>query len=724
MKLLFLCLLGFVSAAAGSKASLSPITRVVELLKGLSKQIEDDGSKEEDLYETYVCWGKSVIEEKTNSNAAANSKLDELTAYIADLESGRVELTSERANLEKDIEELMADLELAKNNRNAENKDFLEAEAEMTKAITALQSARDVLKEATKDSKKSALVAMRQSLNGGIVALAEKQAHLRDAVEFGQRFLSKGDALFLRRVLLGDVPKVDWKKLNRKATFKMSYKARSGKIQEVLAKIHQTFKTNLKDAQDKEKDSVASYEKLSKAKQGQLDTAQSALTKQESENGARGMSKQNAKDEVASLTKQVADDGKFIKDTTQALEDKKGEWKKRSTLRSAELAAISKAISILHNDDSRDVMKKSFASQGFLFLQTEQSSQATTANNAAAALRDAARRSGDDRLAVLASSLANADPSSVKNRFDPVIKAVDKMIAILKADEQKDLDTKQTCEEDRMTDTQKAITAGRAIDDMSDTITRLTSEIAELQKEMDKLQAEHDKVSDELKKAADIRKGENTNWKKTDADDEAAAQTVKTAQGVIEKFYKDNGLSLAQQAKGPGDAPKPPPSTWEGDYGGKTGESMGIVALLSMVHEDIIKDQASAKADEDKAQTEFDKFKKDSEDQMKELMSDKNARSKTKGEKGTEKSDTEKSRTTKKGALSATLEKISKANPNCEYYLVNYPLRRKNRQIEIDGLEKAKAILNGGTFNAGPDPNRDITPGDAASANFLQSGRK
>jgi len=554
------------------------------------------------------------------------------------------------------------------------------------------------LKEATKDSKKSALVAMRQSLNGGITALAEKQAHLRDAVEFGQRFLSKGDALFLRRVLLGDVPKVDWKKLNRKATFKMSYKARSGKIQEVLAKIHQTFKTNLKDAQDKEKDSVASYDKLSKAKQGQLDTAQSALTKQESENGARGMSKQNAKDEVASLTKQVADDGKFIKDTTQALEDKKGEWKKRSTLRSAELAAISKAISILYNDDSRDLMKKSFASQGFLFLQTEQSSQATTANNAAAALRDAARRSGDDRLAVLASSLANADPSSVKNRFDPVIKAVDKMIAILKADEQKDLDTKQTCEEDRMTDTQKAITAGRAIDDMSDTITRLTSEIAELQKEMDKLQAEHDKVSDELKKAADIRKGENTNWKKTDADDEAAAQTVKTAQGVIEKFYKDNGLSLAQQAKGPGDAPKPPPSTWEGDYGGKTGESIGIVALLSMVHEDIIKDQASAKADEDKAQTEFDKFKKDSEDQLKELMSDKNARSKTKGEKGTEKSDTEKSRTTKKGALSATLEKISKANPNCEYYLVNYPLRRKNRQIEIDGLEKAKAILKGGSF--------------------------
>ena len=32
----------------------------------------------------------------------------------------------------------------------------------------------------------------------------------------------------------------DWKKLNRKAVFKMKYKARSGKIQEILADILQT----------------------------------------------------------------------------------------------------------------------------------------------------------------------------------------------------------------------------------------------------------------------------------------------------------------------------------------------------------------------------------------------------------------------------------------------------------------------------------------------------
>merc|ERR1711977_741281 len=107
---------------------LSPVTRVVELLKGLSNQVEKEGKVEEGLYEDFVCWGKSVINQKTESNAAAQSRIDELETYIADLDSGRIELTSERADLEKDIAELMADMESATALRNKEHEDFLEAE--------------------------------------------------------------------------------------------------------------------------------------------------------------------------------------------------------------------------------------------------------------------------------------------------------------------------------------------------------------------------------------------------------------------------------------------------------------------------------------------------------------------------------------------------------------------------------------------------------------------
>ena len=226
-------------------------------------------------------------------------------------------------------------------------------------------------------------------------------------------------------MLLGDVPNVDWKKLNRKATFKMAYKARSFKIQDVLKKMHQTFTSNLKDATDKEADAKADYDKLYKSKEGQLTAAQQALNKMESEGGAKGMSRQDSQDEVNALKKQVQNDEKFIKQTKAALAAKKKSWAVRSDLRAGELAAISKAISILYNDDARDLMKKSFDSQ--FFLQVRQSSHMALGQKAGVAIREAAQRSGDQRLLALATDLGKP-MKSVKGRFDPIIKSINRHV--------------------------------------------------------------------------------------------------------------------------------------------------------------------------------------------------------------------------------------------------------------------------------------------------------
>jgi hypothetical protein len=702
--------------------SLSPVTRVVELLQGLSKQVEKEGKIEEGLYEDYVCWGKSVINQKTASNAAAEGRIDELEQYIADLESGRIELTSERGDLEKDISELMNDMESATALRKKEHADFLEAEDEMDKAVKALKSAIDTLDEATKDHKEGVLLAVRSRLNGaakngGMAELAQHQAALKQAVELGDRFLAKADAMFLKRMLMGDVPKVDWKKLNRKATFKMAYKARSFKIQGVLKKMHQTFTINLKDARQTEADSKGEYDKLTKAKQGQLDAARDALNKMEGENGAKGMSKQESQDEVDALKQQVKDDSKFIGQTTKALADKKASWKVRSDLRAGELAAISKAIYILSNDDAKDLFKKSFDSQ---FLQVEQTSHKAMAGRAEKALKDAAARSGDRRLLALVAAFAG--PKSVKTKFDPIIKAIEKMIKQLESEEEGDLDIKQTCEKDRMENTRSAILDSREIDEMTDKITALTEEIAQCKKEIEELKAEFKATKEARDKAQRMRDDENKAWKETDADDKAAAETVASAKEVLEGFYKDNMLGFVQKAKQPvtgmaaGEAPPPPPASWEGGYGGKTGESQGIVAIMEMVHEDIVNDRKDAKADEDASEKEFQAFKTDSEKKMKALKEEKEATEKKMGDAETDKVNTEGERSTKKGELNGMLEKIKSIDPNCEYYEVNYPMRTKNRQIEIDGLNKAKAILEGGVFDEAPDPNREIKPGDA----FLQ----
>merc|ERR1719454_779130 len=127
-----------------------------------------------------------------------------------------------------------------------------------------------------------------------------------------------------------------------------------------------------------------------------------------------------------------------------------------------------------------------------------------------------------------------------------------------------------------------------------------------------------------------------------------------SAKEVLENFYKENDLVFVQKSKQPvtgmkaGEAPPPPPATWEGGYGGKTGESMGIVAILNMVHEDIEKDRADAKADEDKSQAEYDAFKKDSEEHMAALMGEKEDTEGVMGDAETERTGVKEARGTKK----------------------------------------------------------------------------
>lgn len=702
-----------VSPNEAVRAQLSPISRVVELLNGLAETAEKEGKKEEDLYESYVCWAKTVIDTKTGTNAEATTRIDELNAYIADLDAGRIELTTERVDLEKEIKNLNQDLESMKANRNQENEDFLAAKDEMEKTIKALDSAIKVMAEATGDHTEGEFIQGQDT--EGFAARSEESQSLARAVELGHKFLTKGDAIFFQRLLTGEVPKADWKKLNRKAGFKMKYKARSFHIQDVLKKMHDTFSQNLEDAEANEQKALDDYTELKDAKTEQLTTAEDALGKMDGENGAKAMSKEDAETERDALTTQRTNDEGFIEATATDLKTKKGEWKDRQLLRAGEIEAINKAVSILHSDDARDLFKSSLKSQSF--LQVTATSKAASAGSI---LATAAKRTGDKRMAALAKSLQTPNDSmATGSHFDEVIAAIDDMVATLKSEEEIDLENKETCEKDRADDTRTAIKAARTMDERSDTIDALKVDIAEIVKTMAENVGEIKSVTEELNKAQTLRNDEHTEWEAADRDDGAAAELVDRAKGVLSDFYSENGLVFVQKKKmAPvvaGEAPPPPPSTWEAPYGGKTGESQGIVAILEMIHEDILKDKTKGKADEDKAEETFQAFKKNSEQQISTLEGANTDLEETKGQKEDDISTAKEQRGAKHDELNAVIAKINDATPSCVYNTINYPVRLENRQVEIDGLIKAKAILQGGEFPEDTS-GREIKPGDA----FLQ----
>merc|ERR1719433_2034503 len=166
---------------------------------------------------------------------------------------------------------------------------------------------------------------MVHAVSQSLEAQAANGQALEHAIALGEQFLSHGDAMFLKRLINHDVPKKDWKKLNRKADFKAKYKTRSGGILKTLKGLLFTFSSNLDEAVFKEKKAEEQHQTLMDAQKEQLSKAQDALEKMELEGAARGLSLSDAEAEIKNLKEQVENDEGYIKQVEGELEAKKGE---------------------------------------------------------------------------------------------------------------------------------------------------------------------------------------------------------------------------------------------------------------------------------------------------------------------------------------------------------------------------------------------------------------
>jgi len=688
------------AAASEGQVSYSPVSRVVQLLKALAEKVENDSKHEEDLYETYICWGKSVVSQKESSNAAANARIDRLNTYISDLENGRIELTTERVDLENEIAALTADIDQANALRTQEEKDFQAAKIEMDQAIDALTRALAVLRKGMGKN----LLSVKSTVNGAALsatfAARMEEIHLLDkAADIGAKVLGPGDAKFLRSVLTADVPVKDWKRLNAGPKYHQKYEARSVKIERLLQKLLEDFSADLQEAKDKEDSAKKLHGTLMTSKGDQKSKAETALSTLDKENGARTMAKSDAEAERDALKTQVTDDTKYITETNDAMTAKKTEWTARKQLRQDELAAISRAIGILHADDARDLFKRSYASQGYLFIQDASAvtSKRRRGRSAAELLQQVARSTHDRRitgLAVVASS----------QHFDQVIQAIDTLVATLQSEESEELTKKETCESDRAQDTRIAIQTSREIDEVTDEITALLATIQEKKAEIAEKNASITGIDSQLAEAQTIRQRENADYLVAKQDDENAAKLVQNAMTVIESFYSQHAFfQRGAKSNDPvvtaaGKAPPPPPPTWTTEYKGAKEESTGIVAILQIIKDDIDADAASATKAEQEAVAAYGVTKAALEKEKSDLLGEISTLGGQVAGHETEVSSKKSDRRGKKTDLENTLKKIQDAKSYCDYMLVNYDARTKNRQIEIDGLQKAKAILQGATF--------------------------
>merc|ERR1719408_606258 len=105
-----LCLSLLVGAFAASN-TVTPIDKVIDLIEGMKKEVEKDGSSEAKAYDEFACFCKDTTEKKSNSVKKGTDQISKLSANIADKTQEKKDDSAELVKRKREQEESKRKLE-------------------------------------------------------------------------------------------------------------------------------------------------------------------------------------------------------------------------------------------------------------------------------------------------------------------------------------------------------------------------------------------------------------------------------------------------------------------------------------------------------------------------------------------------------------------------------------------------------------------------------------
>merc|ERR1719337_150828 len=299
--------------------------------------------------------------------------------------------------------------------------------------------------------------------------------------------------------------------------------------------MKETMEADLKEAESSEAEAKAAYETLMTSKTAEIDAAGKAIETKTARAGAVAVETVQAKADLESTTKAVAEDTEFKANLAKNCATKQKEWDERCKLRSEEIEAISDTIEMLNSDDALELFKKTLpsAASASAFIQTAATSRAQI-RSAKAMIRSAMKT---DKAHAVNRHLMLMSLSQGVHGFEKVVGMVDGMVGVLEGEQAQDdkLDTWCIAELDKAKEEAKATEVdigelGAAVDEARDSIAQTASEIEALKAglaELDKSVAE----------ATELRKKENEESVEAAAANQAAVELIGLAKNRLNKFY-------------------------------------------------------------------------------------------------------------------------------------------------------------------------------------------
>lgn len=638
-----LLILGAIVSCQGENHVNRPISKVVNLLKKMADELENEAEADDKIYADMQCWCTTNDGEKTDAIAAAEKKIKALNASIEELTATSSRLGAEIEEHGTEIEEQTSSLNAAIEQRKKEVENFKADEADLLNSIDGLTRAKEALAKHNPQSE-------------------------------------------LLQTALGDLPRryLSLLQLNQPVAAK-SYNNRSGEIFGVLSNMLETFQDNLTSSQDEENSRQSDFEKLKASKEAEIAATTELKNTKEVAKGDTD-SKNNADKKDLKETKEtLSGDESFLLDLKERCRLTDREYENRVKTRGDEIDAVHKAIEILNSDEAHENFANTVHSTSF--LQTRVSgSMRLRGISAARVLAIAGEKYSNPRLMMLAAATR-------LNAFTKVKAAIDTMINDLRKEKEDEVKLRDWCvaslnenAKDKKDEENEQEQLTASVGDHTNEIKRLSDEIADLKSRVST-------ANKNLKHASEEREKENIEFQQMVSEQHAAQATLKRAIEVLSAFYEKQGEALIQQ-----DPAGPAPPVGFKAYE-KNSASKAVLAMINQVAEDSEALVKEAVQDETEAQITYETFTNETNKSVERMRHETQTKKGQKAKKEGERSSDHRALTASKKELASLEQKDKDLHGNCDFVLRNFTLRQESRDQEVEALQKAKAILSGSKFS-------------------------
>jgi hypothetical protein len=637
------------------EAGAGPVTKVVNLLKDMQKQLEKEAEEDEVIYEKMVCWCNTNDKEKTKSIKEAEVRIDDLTHSIEEGTGKSAQLNTEIGNLKKEIAANQNALDKASAMRTKELAEFTAEEKDVIQSISSLKAAITVLSKH----------------HGGASLLQTSMSQLSTAANIVKTVMEKNAA-----ALEGVLTKSQKKKVVAFAQDQSKYAPASGEIFGIMKAMKESFEANLANSRKDESQGVHDFTELKASKEEEIaaGTEQSEAKTQElaKTDEQLAQDKMDLDDTTASL----AADEKFLMNLKETCAMTDAEYEQRVKERQIEIEGVGKALEILTSDDAHDLFTKTFS-----LVQMKSTSKSKRRQDAAKLLADIAKKTNNPRLSALAVHVR-------LDAFKKVIKAIDDMIAELMKEKKDEIAHRDYCIENLNNNERNTERKDREKKDVLALIDDLTVTIETLTKEIETLKSEISEMQLQLKHAGEDRELENKDFQAVVADQRATQDLLKSALDVLKPIYAKKAMALVQKQA-------PPPgfkAHKKNEHGG------GVLGMLQSCIDDAKNLETEAIRSEEEAQKAYEDFVKESNGSIESKTKEIANKSELKAQAEDDKIAAEESRDNILLDLEQLNNEAGDLHKACDFVLKNFDIRQTARDEEVEALKQAKAILSGAKF--------------------------